>query len=122
MGELIAAIANQTLDQVSLSYDERTAATIFLVSKGYPEAYEKGKEIQLPIVSNNQVLLQAGTKLSEGKLLTNGGRVIAITALEDNLEKAIASAMKVVEEVSFDGKTYRKDIGQDLIKLQNEQN
>ena len=120
MGELIAAVANGNLDQVDLTYDTRTAATVFLVSKGYPESYEKGKEMTIPKTEDNVVLLQAGTKKTDETLVTNGGRVIAVTALEASLKDAVNSAMGVAEQVQFSGKTYRRDIGQDLLKYQNE--
>ena len=119
MGDLIAAVAEGNLKEVELTYDERVAATIFLVSQGYPEAYEKGKEISIPSTESNVVLLQAGTKKQNDHLVTNGGRVLAVTALEDTMEKAIDAAMKTAEGVTFTGKTYRRDIGQDLLKLNN---
>ena len=76
MGELIAAVVEGNLKEVELTYDERVAASVFLVSQGYPEAYEKGKEISIPSIENNVVLLQAGTKKQNNRLVTNGGRVI----------------------------------------------
>lgn len=119
MGELIAAVVEGNLKEVELTYDERVAASVFLVSQGYPEAYEKGKEISIPSIENNVVLLQAGTKQQNNHLITNGGRVLSVTALEDTMQKAIDAAMKTAEKVTFTGKTYRRDIGQDLLKLKN---
>lgn len=102
---------------LSLKLDARTAACVFLVSGGYPGSYEKGKEIALPGFEEDVTLFHAGTKLHNSTILTNGGRVIAVTAIEENISTAVNKALDAAEKVNFEGKYYRKDIGQDLINL-----
>ena len=91
----------------------QTAATIMLVSGGYPESYEKGKVMSIP-QSHDGLLFHAGTKLEAGQVLTNGGRVLAITSLDDNFHNALKKSNKIAESINFEGKYYRKDIGFDL--------
>ncbi|MEL7121954.1 MAG: phosphoribosylglycinamide synthetase C domain-containing protein, partial [Bacteroidota bacterium] len=97
-----------------LTLDANTAATVMLVSGGYPEAYEKGKNMQGMDTIDDSLLFHAGTKLIEGECVTNGGRVIAITSLAKDKNAALAISYKNAEKISFEGKYYRKDIGFDL--------
>jgi phosphoribosylamine--glycine ligase len=109
--ELFDACASGKLDQCELKTDERHAATVMLVSKGYPEAYEKGKEMKLPEVSGSSILFHAGTKLQDGRLLTNGGRVMAVTSFGESLEDAVRTSTDIAKQIEFEGKYFRNDIG-----------
>jgi phosphoribosylamine--glycine ligase len=100
------------LNQVVLEQDQRSAVTIVAVSGGYPGDYKKGLEITgLETSENNSILFHAGTKSTEGKIVTNGGRVLAVTTLSDSLSSAVKQSRKLLEQIQFDGMYYRKDIG-----------
>jgi phosphoribosylamine--glycine ligase len=113
--ELFQAVANQTLDQVSLEIDERSATTIMVVSGGYPEDYDKGFEITGLEKIQDSIAFHAGTKLENDKVVTNGGRVIAITSFGANFQEAIKKSYQNIEKLHFDKMYYRKDIGFDLL-------
>lgn len=112
--EVLQAMANGTLDQIDLQIDERTATTVMTVSGGYPEAYEKGKEITGTEDVVDSIVFHAGTKMSNGKVVTNGGRVIAITSFGKNFREALQQSYQNIEKLHFDGMYYRKDLGFDL--------
>ena len=84
------------------------------VSGGYPEAYEKGKEITGTEDVVDSIVFHAGTKMSNGKVVTNGGRVIAITSFGKNFREALQQSYQNIEKIHFDGMYYRKDLGFDL--------
>jgi phosphoribosylamine---glycine ligase len=113
--ELFQAVANEKLDEVSLEIDERTATTIMLVSGGYPEEYEKGFEIFGIENIKDSIVFHAGTKLENGKVVSNGGRVLAITSFGENFQDAIKKSYQNIEKLHFDTMYYRKDIGFDLL-------
>ena len=112
---LLEATAKKELANYSLKISKKAATTVMLVSGGYPEAYEKGKLIKghgnLP---KNVIAFHAGTKEDDSQTLTNGGRVIALTALAETAQEALAASNHAAELVNFEGKYYRKDIGWDL--------
>lgn len=113
--ELFRALHDHKLGEFELEVDPRTAATVFLVSGGYPEGFEKGKEINgLEQVPQDVLVFHAGTRMEEGKLVSSGGRVIAVTALADSLEEALAKANAAAEAITWKGRYYRHDIGFDL--------
>jgi len=112
--ELFDGIATGTLSERDVEIDPRSAATIMMVSGGYPEAYEKGKVISGLENVEDSVVFHAGTK-SEDAVQTNGGRVLAVTSYGKNLEKALKQSYQDVEKISFDGHFYRKDIGHDVV-------
>ncbi|WP_010516290.1 phosphoribosylamine--glycine ligase [Croceivirga radicis] len=112
--DLLLAVGNQSLDQVSLDIDPRFATTVMTVSGGYPEAYEKGKEITGADTVSDSLVFHAGTTAKDGKLVTNGGRVIAVTSLGETKEEALRTSYKNVSTLNFEGMYYRKDIGFDL--------
>jgi len=112
--ELFQAVGNQKLDQVSLEIDERSATTIMVVSGGYPEDYGKGFEISGLENIEGSIAFHAGTKLVNGKVLTNGGRVIAVTSYGNNFEEAIKKSYQNIDKLHFDKMYFRKDIGFDL--------
>ncbi|HOD09142.1 MAG TPA: phosphoribosylamine--glycine ligase [Flavobacterium sp.] len=112
--ELFQAVGNQTLEEVSLEIDERSATTIMVVSGGYPEEYEKGFEISGVEKIENSIVFHAGTKLENGKVVTNGGRVIAVTSFGESFQDAIKKSYQNIDKLHFDKMYYRKDIGFDL--------
>lgn len=112
--EIFSAMGNQTLKDINLDIDERAATTIMLVSGGYPEAYEKGKEIFGLQTVKDSIPFHAGATLDDGKIVTSGGRVMAITSFGDNYEQAIKKSYQSIDKLCFDKMYYRKDIGFDL--------
>jgi len=114
--ELFRATEAGTLGAQTIQEDPRAAATVMLVSKGYPEDYEKGKAISgIPQQSASQLVFQAGTRENGGQLLTNGGRVLTVTSLDSSLEAALAQSKQTAERIGFEGKYYRKDIGFEFV-------
>lgn len=112
--ELFNAVAQQTLGECEIELDERTATTIMLVAGGYPESYEKGKTISGLDAVQHSMVFHAGTKQEGDSLLTNGGRVIALTSFGTDMVDALTKSYRSAELIGFDGKYYRKDIGFDL--------
>ena len=112
--ELFLAVANEKLDEISLEIDSRSAATIMLVSGGYPENYEKGKVISGIENIQDSIVFHAGTKLVSNEIISNGGRVLAITSFGENFDQAIKKSYQNIEKLHFDKMYYRKDIGKDL--------
>lgn len=112
--ELFQAVATQKLDEVSLEIDERSATTIMVVSGGYPEEYGKGFEISGLESIEGSIAFHAGTKLENGKILTNGGRVIAVTSYGNTFQEAIKKSYQNIDKLHFDKMYFRKDIGFDL--------
>ncbi|QCR24474.1 phosphoribosylamine--glycine ligase [Pontibacter sp. SGAir0037] len=116
--ELFCALHDHKLGEFKLEVDPRTAATVFLVSGGYPEGFEKGKEISgIEHVDADTLVFHAGTRFENGKLLNNGGRVIAVTGLGDTMEEALAKANAAAERITWQDRYFRQDIGFDLRKL-----
>ena len=111
---LLEATANQNLDKIKLEIDDKTAATVMLVSGGYPEAYEKGKVISGLDTISDSIVFHAGTSNNEDHILTNGGRVIAITSMGTNYKEALKKSYKNIEKIHFDRMNFRSDIGFDL--------
>lgn len=111
--ELMIAMEKGALKELDIHINPQFAAAVILVSGGYPEKYQKGIEIQ-EIAESDCLIFHAGTKLENGKLKTNGGRVLAITSLSENMESAVQQSIQKAESINFEGKYYRKDIGFDL--------
>lgn len=112
--ELMQATAAGRLNEVDLLVDPRSAVTVMLVSGGYPEAYEKGKEIQGLPTENESILFHAGTQLKDGKVTTSGGRVMAVTSFGEDFGDALKNSYATIANITFDGMNYRKDLGFDL--------
>ena len=112
--ELFEKTWNVELDQANLEIDERTAATVMTVSGGYPGSYEKGKIISGINEIEDSIVFHAGTKKEGGEILTNGGRVIALTSFGDDYKKALKKSYQSAEKLQFDKIYFRKDIGFDL--------
>lgn len=111
---LFEAAFQQRLDEAYLEIDARAATTVMLVSGGYPEAYEKGKEIKGISEIKDSIVFHAGTTLKEGVLVTNGGRVLAVTSLDADYKLALKKSYLNIAKLSFDRMYYRTDIGFDL--------
>ncbi|MEM8999176.1 MAG: phosphoribosylamine--glycine ligase [Bacteroidota bacterium] len=115
MVDLFVATFEGRLNEVTLEIDDRTATTVMAVSGGYPETYEKGKVISGIEHIEAATVFHAGTKLSsDGKVMTNGGRVIAITSLGENFNDALQKSYQNLLKINFEGMYYRRDIGFDL--------
>ena len=112
--EILLAISNETLDKITIEIDERAATTIMLVSGGYPEAYEKGKEITGIENIIDSISFHAGATIKGNKIVTSGGRVMAITSYGKTYKEAIKKSYQNIEKLHFDKMYYRKDIGFDL--------
>ncbi|WP_339652800.1 phosphoribosylamine--glycine ligase [uncultured Maribacter sp.] len=112
--ELLQAVANEKLSEVELQLDDRTATTVMTVSGGYPGAYEKEKEIKGIESIEDSLVFHAGTTIKNGKVVTNGGRVLAITSFGSDFKSALSKSYHNVEKLSFEGMNYRKDLGFDL--------
>lgn len=113
--ELFLSVADQKLGDFNLEVDSRSATTVMLVSGGYPEDFEKGKVISGLENVTDSIVFHAGTKLDNGNVVTNGGRVIAVTSYGDNFQEAIKKSYQNIDKLSFDKMYFRKDIGFDLI-------
>ena len=114
LAELFIATAEKKLNQFTLETDKRSATTVMLVSGGYPEAYEKGKEIIGLDQIENSLVFHAGTSQKEGKIVSSGGRVLAVTSYGNNFKDALAQSYQNIEKIRFDKMNFRKDIGFDL--------
>ncbi len=112
--EVLQVMANGTLDTIDIDVDKRAATTIMVVSGGYPEAYEKGKEITGIKTIEDSIPFHAGAQLKNGKVVTSGGRVISITSYGDTYQEAIKKSYQSIDKLNFDKMYYRKDIGFDL--------
>ena len=112
--ELLIAAGNNELESKSIELDDRSVCTVMLVSGGYPEAYEKGKAIHGLDQVDNSIVFHAGTAKIEGDIVTNGGRVVAISSYGTHFREALELSYKNIKKVSFDQMNFRKDIGFDL--------
>jgi len=110
--DIMLACTDGTLEKENVKWSEKSACCIVCASNGYPGVYEKGKVIRgLQNVDKNIVIFHAGTKTVDSEVVTNGGRVLGITAVADNLKESLVKAYKAIENISFDGMYYRNDIG-----------
>ncbi|MCF6168786.1 phosphoribosylamine--glycine ligase [Lutibacter sp.] len=112
--ELLIATGNNKLHTKTIEFKKESAATVMLVSGGYPEAYKKGKIIEGINTIKNSIVFQAGTTVYNNQIVTNGGRVIAITSYGANFKEALKKSYQNIEKISFEKMNYRKDIGFDL--------
>ncbi len=107
---VMQAVTEERLSEINVEFSTDSAACVIMASKGYPTSYEKGFEMTIPAEIENNVYV-AGASLKDGKLLTNGGRVLGATAVEKDLKTAVDSAYKLVKQIHFDNAFYRNDIG-----------
>lgn len=116
--DLLVGIGTGTLDKYQLEISPEYATTVVMVSGGYPEAYQKGFPITLPQEAENTIVFHAGTATNDQNQLVNqGGRVLAVTGMGTNLESALNHAFTTVQNITWEKSYYRKDIGQDILKL-----
>lgn len=114
--DLFEGVATGTLSERHIDVDDRTSVSVVLASAGYPGEYETGKEVAGIESVTDAYVFQAGTAMRGGKLVTNGGRVMAVTGMGKDLESAMASAYRASERIAYEGKYQRDDIGKDLVK------
>lgn len=114
---LLLATANQELNSAKLTISKEIATTVVMVVEGYPGSYEKGKEIEGLFKASEARVFHAGTKSDGEKVLTNGGRVLAVTGKGTSIREALTKSYRAIEKIQWDGLYYRKDIGQDLLDL-----
>lgn len=112
--DLFEGVAKGDLDKRSIEFDERTAVCVMLVSGGYPQKYQKRYVIEGLDKVKDSVLFHSGTKMQDGKVVTNGGRVIAVCSYGQNREEALAKSFEGANLIAFTDKYFRRDIGQDL--------
>lgn len=112
--ELFIGVTTETLDQKQLEIDDRCAATVMMVSGGYPGTYEKGKVISGLNTILDSTVFHAGTTSLNGKVITNGGRVVSVTSFGNSINEALETSYKNVRKINFDKSYFRKDIGFDL--------
>ena len=113
--KIMQACTEGTLSEAQVKFEDKHACCVIAASDGYPESYEKGFELTIPEECEDSVFV-AGAKAEDGKLLTNGGRVLGCTAIADSLQEAIDKAYEMVEKVEFQNKFYRTDIGKRALK------
>ena len=109
--EIFEAIVDQRLDEVEIEWEEGACVCLVLASGGYPEAYEKGKEITFGDLDKDVIVYHAGTSVKDGRIVTSGGRVLGVVAKGENVEEARKKAYANAEKIHFDGMYFRKDIG-----------
>lgn len=109
--EIFNAIIDERLSEINIEWNDDAAVCVILASGGYPENYAKGVPIEIGKLDDGIILFHAGTAFKDGKLVTNGGRVIGVTALGDTIEDARKKAYKNIENIKFDKMHYRTDIG-----------
>ncbi len=112
---VMQSVTNETLADTEVKFSESYACCVIMASKGYPQSYEKGYEMTIPTDLLDSTFV-AGAKLQDGKLLTNGGRVLGVTSIDDTLAGAIEKSYQKVENIKFDNRYYRNDIGQKALK------
>ena len=117
--EIMKAVSEERLSDINVEFSDKSACCVIMASDGYPEKYDKGFEIKVNGDIDGDLFI-AGAKLSDGKLLTNGGRVLGVTAVADDLKSAVNKAYAEINKVTFDNAYYRKDIGKRALEAVKE--
>ncbi len=112
--DLFIGVTTETLDRKKLDIDDRTAVTVMMVSGGYPGSYEKGKEILGLGEVTDSILFHAGTRLEQNRIVTNGGRVLAVTSYGRSMDEALERSYRSISRICFEQCAFRRDIGFDL--------
>ena len=116
--DLFEGVAQGDLDQRTVTFDERAAVCVMLVSGGYPQSYKKGFTIRLPELSEDEkkdtIVFHSGTAVKDGQIVTAGGRVLAVSSYGANKDEALRKSFTVAQKIEFEGKYFRRDIGKDL--------
>ena len=112
--DLFEGVAAGNLDQHAIEFDERAAVCVMLVSGGYPQAYKKGYEMSGIDKVDGSIVFHAGTALKDGKLVTNGGRVIAVSSYGKDKSEALQKSFEEAKNIQFTDRYFRRDIGADL--------
>ena len=112
--DLFEGVAYGDLDRREIAFDERAAVCVMLVSGGYPQSYKKGYTIRGLDNVNDSIVFHSGTALRDGEVITNGGRVLAVSSYGINKEEALVKSFSVAQQISFTDKYFRSDIGLDL--------
>jgi phosphoribosylamine--glycine ligase len=112
--ELLEAAAEKRLAEIEVEFDSETVTTVMLVSGGYPGSYEKGKEITGLDQVKKSIVFHAGTRLEGERIVTSGGRVIAVSSFGADMKEALEKSYENAGKIGFEGKYYRRDIGFDL--------
>ncbi|MBQ8533861.1 MAG: phosphoribosylamine--glycine ligase, partial [Clostridia bacterium] len=115
--DIMQAVTNEKLGEIDVKFSDKNACCVIMASKGYPQKYETGFEMNIPEDVSDKVYV-AGAVVSNGKLLTKGGRVLGVTDTADTLENAINKAYENVKKISFENAYYRNDIGQKALKAE----
>jgi phosphoribosylamine--glycine ligase len=116
--EIMQAVSEERLSEINVEFKNKSACCVIMASKGYPQSYEKGFEITFKTSKKN--VFVAGANLENGKLYTNGGRVLGVTAVAKDLKTAIKKSYKKVQKIHFINAYYRKDIGKRALKAYGE--
>ncbi len=109
--DIFNAVVDGTLDKINIEWTDDACVCVVMASGGYPESYEKGKEITIGDIADNILIFHAGTAIKDGKLVTSGGRVLGVTAMGKDIHEARAKAYEAVSKIHFDGAFFRRDIG-----------
>ncbi len=115
--DLLTGIKDKTFSEKDLEFKDDYCSVIILVSKGYPESYKTGETIQGIDIKNDSIIFHSGTRKKAENIVTNGGRVLAVTSYGETLSVSLKKSFETVEKIHFEGKYYRKDIGKDLLNM-----
>jgi len=117
LAELFQATSRHTLNDFQVNFDKRAATTVVMVAEGYPGPYNKGKSIEGLDLESNWLTFHAGTEKKDGQIVTNGGRILAITGMGESMQTALSRSYQGVSMIRWEGEYHRNDIGQDILAM-----